>query len=175
VLGAFLVYTGIKTVRTHPDADSKDGWILPFLQRHIPFTSRLHGHRFSVVDDGKRRATPLLLALLAIEGTDILFAVDSIAAVLAISNTPFIVFTSNVFAILGLRALYVLLAELVSNLRYLHYGLGGILVFVGAKMLAARFVALPHWLSLLITLAILGGAVVPSLVSRRRRLRAAAT
>jgi tellurite resistance protein TerC len=168
-LGAFLVYTGIKTLRTHPDAEEKEGWVLPFLQRHVPFSNRLQGHRFSVVEDGRRLATPLLLALLAIEGTDILFAVDSIAAVLAISNSPFIVFSSNVFAILGLRALYVLLADLVSNMRYLHYGLGGILLFVGAKMLAARFVVLPHWVSLLITIAILAAAVVPSLVSRRRR------
>jgi tellurite resistance protein TerC len=171
VLGAFLVYTGIKTLRTHPDADSKEGWVLPFLQRHVPFSARLHGHRFTVHEGKRRLATPLLLALLAIEGTDILFAVDSIAAVLAISTSPFIVFSSNVFAILGLRALYVLLAELVSNLRYLHFGLGGILVFVGAKMLASRLVALPHWVSLLITLAILVAAIVPSLVSRRRPRR----
>ena len=169
VLGAFLVYTGIKTLRTHPDAEAKEGWVLPFLQKHVPFTVRLRGHHFSVRENGRWLATPLLLALLAIEGTDILFAVDSIAAVLAISTSPFIVFSSNVFAILGLRALYVLLAELVSNLRYLHFGLGGILVFVGAKMLASKLVALPHWLSLLITLAILVAAIVPSLVSRRRR------
>jgi tellurite resistance protein TerC len=167
-LGAFLVYTGIKTLRSHPDSEAKEGWVLPFLQRHIPFTNRLHGHHFTVVENGRRVATSLLVALLAIEGTDILFAVDSIAAVLAISNAPFIVFSSNVFAILGLRALYILLADLVSNLRYLHYGLGGILLFVGAKMLASRFVALPHWASLLVTLAILVTAVVPSLVARRR-------
>lgn len=175
-LGAFLVYTGIKTLRTHPEAKSTDGWILPFLQRHVPFTSRLHSHAFTGREGGRRLATPLFLALLAIEGTDILFAVDSIAAVLAISNSPFIVFSSNVFAVLGLRALYILLAELVSNLRYLHYGLGAILVFVGAKMLAARFFVLPHWASLVITLAILASAVVPSLVARRssRRPREAA-
>jgi tellurite resistance protein TerC len=172
-LGAFLVYTGIKTLRTHPDAESKEGWILPFLQRHVSFTSQLHAHRFTIVENGRRLATPLLLALLAIEGTDIVFAVDSIAAVLAISNAPFIVFSSNVFAILGLRALYILLADVVSNLRYLHYGLGAILVFVGAKMLTSRFVALPHWVSFLTTLAILTTAVVPSLVVRRRRRLAA--
>jgi tellurite resistance protein TerC len=169
VLGAFLVFTGVKTLRTHSDDDAKKGWILPFLQRHMPFSPRLHGHHFSVVEGGKRLATPLFLALLAIEVTDVLFAVDSIAAVLAISNSQFIVFSSNVFAILGLRALYLVLAELVSDLRYLHYGLGGILVFVGAKMLGSRFVHLPHWVSLLITVAILLAAIVPSLVSRRRR------
>lgn len=168
-LGAFLVYTGVKSLRTHPDADAKEGWALPFLQRHVSFTSRLHGHRFSVVEAGKRLGTPLLLALLAIEVTDIFFAIDSIAAVLAISNAPFVVFSSNVFAILGLRALYLVLADLVSDLNYLHYGLGGILVFVGAKMLVARFVHLPHWVSLLITVAILMAAVVPSIVSRHRR------
>jgi tellurite resistance protein TerC len=169
VLGAFLVYTGIKTLRAHPDAPPKEGWVLPLLQRHIPFTSRLHGHRFSVVEGGRRVATPLLLALLAIEVTDILFAVDSIPAVFAISNAPFIVFSSNVFAILGLRALYLVLADLVAGLRYLHYGLGGILVLVGAKMLASGVLHVPHWVSLLLTVAILLASVIPSLVSRRRR------
>jgi tellurite resistance protein TerC len=168
VLGAFLVYTGVKALRSRPEGEAKPGRVLPFLQRHLPLTSRVEGHHFLVREDGKRLVTPLLLALLAIEVTDILFAVDSIAAVLAISNVPFIVFTSNVFAILGLRALYLVLAELVADLRYLHYGLGAILIFVGAKMLLSHFVHLPHWGSLLITMTILLAAVAPSLVVRRR-------
>jgi len=173
VLGAFLVYTGLKTLRAHPDKEVKEGFILPFLRRHIPFTHHLSPHRFTIVESGRRLATPMLLALFAIEATDILFAVDSIAAVLAISTAPFIVFSSNVFAILGLRALYVLLADLVSNMKYLHYGLGGILLFVGGKMLLSRVVVLPHWASLLVTLAILVLAIVPSIVVRRRQRAAA--
>jgi tellurite resistance protein TerC len=169
VLGAFLVYTGVKTFRSRQEnEDQKAGRLLSFLQRRLPVTERLHGHHFTVVEAGKRMATPLFVALLAIEGTDIIFAVDSIAAVLAISSVPFIVFTSNVFAILGLRALYLVIADLVANLRYLHYGLGGILVFVGAKMVASRVVHLPHWLSLVITVTILLAAVIPSLIVRRR-------
>ena len=168
VLGAFLLFTGLKTLRAHPEADVKEGWVLPFLRRHLPFTSRTDGHRFTIVEHGKRMGTPLLLALIAIEVTDVLFAVDSIAAVLAISSSRFIVFTSNVFAILGLRALYLVLADLVSNLRYLHYGLGGILMFVGAKMVTSTLIHIPHWASLLVTVAILTAAVVPSLLSRRR-------
>lgn len=172
VLGAFLVYTGIKTFRTHASREgAKESRLLTLLERHIPLTRRLADHRFTVVQNGRRLATPLLLALVAIEATDVLFAVDSIAAVLAISQTPFIVFTSNVFAILGLRALYLLLADLVADLRYLHFGLGGILVFVGAKMLTSSVIHLPHWASLAITLAILIAAVVPSLIVRRKRRR----
>ncbi|MDF2692454.1 MAG: ygjT [Labilithrix sp.] len=172
-LGAVLVYSGIKAFRTRPNAQAEETWVLAYLRRHLPLARGHHGHRFTVVDAGRRLATPLLLGLIAIEATDILFAVDSISAVLAISTSPFIVFSSNVFAILGLRALYLVLAELVSDLEYLHYGLGGILVFVGAKMLASSFLQLPDWASLAITVAILAGAIVPSLVSRRRRLATA--
>lgn len=172
VLGGFLVFTGIKTFRAdHTHEQSKQTWLERVLARHMPVTKESRGHHFTVHEQGKRMATPLLLALFAIELTDLLFAVDSIAAVLAISNAPFIVFTSNVFAILGLRALYLVLADLVSDLEYLDWGLGGILVFVGAKMLASGWIHLPHWLSLLVTVAILTAAVVPSLVARRRRRR----
>jgi len=168
--GVFLIYTGIKTLRSkereNPNEDNK---ALRFLRRHLPLTEKLHGHAFTVVEKGKRLATPLLLAVLAIELTDILFAVDSIAAVLAISKAPYIVFTSNIFAILGLRALYLVLADLVADLKYLQYGLGGILMFVGAKMLLSHWVHIPHWIALLITIAILVAAVVPSLIARRRR------
>lgn len=174
VLGAFLVYTGVKTFRADREEDGKESRLVRFLQRRLSVTKQLHGHHFTVLEHGKRVVTPLFLALVAIELTDLLFAVDSIAAVLAISNAPFIVFTSNVFAILGLRALYLVLADLVADLEYLDWGLGGILVFVGAKMVASGWVHLPHWLSLLVTVAILMAAVVPSLLVRRRRRLSAA-
>lgn len=175
VLGAFLIYTGVKTFRASEAGDADGGRLVRFLERHVPLTRRTTGHNFTVIERGRRVATPLLLALLAVEATDVLFAVDSIAAVLAVSHSPYIVFTSNVFAILGLRALYLLLADLVADLRYLHFGLGAILVFVGGKMLTSSVLELPHWLSLTITITILTAAIVPSVVRRRReRLRALA-
>ncbi len=176
ILGGFLVFTGLKTLRSHPDQEDEDGKesrIIKFLQTRLPFTGRVDGGAFTLVENGKRVATPLLLALVAIEVTDIMFAVDSIPAVFAISNEPFIVFSSNVFAILGLRALYLVLADIVADLKYLHYGLGALLIFVGAKMLASRYVHLPHWASLAITIAILTAAIVPSIAARRRKRREA--
>jgi len=117
-----------------------------------------------VVEKGKRLATPLLFALLVVEGTDIVFAVDSIPAIFAISEDPFIVFTSNIFAILGLRALYFLLAGLMHKFRYLSVGLGLVLVFIGAKMLIHDWYEIPTVLSLGIVLAILAAAMAVSLL-----------
>lgn len=170
VLGAFLIYTGIKTATEHPDGSS-EGKVLPFLRRHFPFTPRFHGHRFIVREGGRLVATPLLMALIVIEITDVLFAIDSIPAVFAISLDPFIVYSSNVFAILGMRALYLVLADLLSDLKYLRYGLGAILVFAGAKMLTSKLLSIPHVLSLLIVVSILVAAIVPSVVARRRKAR----
>ena len=167
VLGAFLVYTGIKTAR-HSGAPSGEGRVLPFLRRHLPLTDRLHGHRFTIIENGKRMVTPLLLALLVIEVTDVVFAVDSIPAVFAISKNPFIVYSSNIFAILGLRALYLVMADLLRDLAYLHFGIAAILVFAGAKMLGAGFVEIPHWVSLVVIIGVLAVAVVVSLIARKR-------
>ncbi|MBX3232098.1 MAG: hypothetical protein KIT84_19715 [Labilithrix sp.] len=149
VLGAFLVFTGLKTLGHGREArDEKESKVVTFAQRYV--------------------SAPLLVPIVAIELSDIMFAIDSIPAVFAISRDPFIVFTSNVFAILGLRALYLVLADVVANLKYLHYGLGTLLVFVGAKMIAGHWVHVPNWASLATTVAILTAAVVPSLVHRRR-------
>lgn len=168
VLGAFLLFTGVKTLRSGGNDKEKESKLVTWLKRHIPLTSKVEGHGFLTVENGRRVATPLLLALIAIELSDIMFAVDSIPAVFAISKEPFIVFTSNVFAILGLRALYLVLADVVADLEYLHYGLGAILLFVGAKMLGSGFVHIPGWVSLVVTVAILAAAIIPSLVVRRR-------
>jgi tellurite resistance protein TerC len=167
VLGAFLLYTGIKTALERPDAE-REGRILPFLRRRLPLTSRLSGHRFFVVEDGRRVGTPLLLALLAIEFTDVVFAVDSIPAALAVSRVPFIVYSSNVFAVLGLRALYLVIAHALTGLKYLRFGLGGILAFAGCKMLVGDLVPISHAVSLLVISACMILAVVASLVARRR-------
>jgi tellurite resistance protein TerC len=170
VLGAFLIYTGLKTAREHA-SDEGDGKVLSFVRRHFRFTSRTEGHRFVVVENGRRVATPLLAALVVIEITDVLFAIDSIPAVFSVTSEPFIVYSSNVFAILGMRALYLVLADLLSGLKYLRYGLGGILVLAGAKMLASAYVQIPHIVSLLAIVVVLTASIVPSVVERRRRRR----
>lgn len=168
VLGAILICSGIKTAWERPD-DSGEGKILPFLRRHLPFAERLHGHRFFAREGGRRVGTPLLLALIVIEITDVVFAVDSIPAVFAISLDPFIVYSSNVFAILGMRALYLVLADLLDDLRYLRYGLAAILVFAGLKMVTAKLFQISNLVSLLIVLGILGAVIIPSVVARRRQ------
>jgi tellurite resistance protein TerC len=174
VLGAFLVFTGVRTARERSDEKEGEGKVLGFLRRHVPFTPTLSGHHFVVIENGRRLATPLLLALLVVEITDVFFAVDSIPAVFAITSDPFIVYTSNVFAILGLRALYLVLASQLTGLKYLRYGLAAILVFAGLKMLASDVVHVPHLASLATIVGILVLAIVPSVVSRRRDARRAA-
>jgi tellurite resistance protein TerC len=167
LLGAFLLYTGIRTLRERVDAGG-GGRIFPFLRRHLPLTPQLEAHSFFVVKDGRRLGTPLLLALLVIEVTDVIFAVDSIPAALAVSETPFIVYSSNVFAVLGLRALYLVVAHALIGLKYLRYGLGGILAFAGLKMLTSKFVPIPAVVSLLVIVILMLGAILPSLIARHR-------
>ncbi|SDY28824.1 TerC family protein [Hymenobacter psychrophilus] len=142
VLGAFLVYTGIKMATTgaEPEIDPDSNPVVKFLSRHLPITSQLHGGRFFVRKDGVLFATPLLVVLVMVETTDVIFAADSIPAILAVSRDTFIVYTSNVFALLGLRALYFALEGLMRLFHYLHYGLALILVFIGGKLLLEDFV-----------------------------------
>lgn len=169
-LGVFLIYTGIRAVflRAEDDAGS-EGKVIQFIRRHVPLSRKLIGHRFVARDErGRWVATPLLVALLVIELTDIVFAFDSIPTVFSITLDPFIVYSSNVFAILGLRALYLVMADLLAELKYLQYGLAAILVFAGAKMLTSSFIHIPHMISLGIILAILAATIIPSVVSQRR-------
>jgi tellurite resistance protein TerC len=169
-LGAFLIYTGWKTARAH-DGEDGHGRLLAFVRRRVPLATRSHDHRFIAVEDGRRVGTPLLLALIVIEITDVLFAIDSVPAVFAVSQDPFIVYTSNVFAILGLRALYLVLAGLLRDLAYLRYALAAILMLAGVKMLVSDHVHVPHAISLGAIVVILTAAVVPSLIVRHRRAR----
>jgi tellurite resistance protein TerC len=169
-LGAFLIFTGIKTMRAS-GGDEGEGKILSFVKRHLRFTPRADTGRFFVVENGRRFATPMMLALVVIEITDVLFAIDSIPAVFSVSSEPFIVYSSNVFAILGMRALYLVLADLLADLKYLRYGLSGILVLAGAKMVLSKYVHVPHAISLLAIVVALTAAIVPSVVDRRRRRR----
>jgi tellurite resistance protein TerC len=165
VFGAFLVYTGIKIFReqeteVHPERNP----VVQLFQRFVPLSGSYHGKRFFVREAGRRLATPLMLVLVVVEATDVVFAVDSIPAVFGVTTNAFIVFTSNIFAILGLRALYFLLAGLMHKFHYLSYGLGLVLVFVGGKMLTHRWIEIPTELSLGIVLGILTLAIVASLL-----------
>lgn len=171
VLGAFLVYTGYKTFRSPPQDDDadEDSAIIRLARKFFPVSSTLHGHHFVArTHEGKLSATPLLMALVVIELTDVLFAVDSIPAVFAITQQPFIVYSSNIFAILGLRAMYIVLADLLKDLKYIHHGLAAILVFAGGKMVLSSVLHVPHVVSLAVIVGVLFVTVVASLQAKRR-------
>src|SRR5262245_16614802 len=165
VFGGFLVYTGIKILveketEVHPERNP----VLKLFQRFVPLTPRYHGKRFFTREDGRLKATPLMLVLVVVEATDVVFAVDSIPAVFGVTTNAFIIFTSNIFAILGLRALYFLLAGLMHKFHDLSFGLGLVLIFVGAKMVLHDWLPIPTEVSLGIVLAILTIAIAVSLL-----------
>jgi tellurite resistance protein TerC len=164
IFGAFLLITGINLVRSHEPPHPESNPIFRALRKIIPVSDVQTG-RFFVRENARLLATPLLLALVLIEISDVIFAVDSIPAVLAVTTDPFIVFSSNVFAILGLRALYSLLANFVVRLRYLRYGLAAVLVFVGAKMLVASFYEVPILWSLAVIVLLLAATAILSLAA----------
>jgi tellurite resistance protein TerC len=169
VFGGFLIVSGLKFFfgrdeEPHPEKSAVFRWT----RRFVPTTPRFHGHSFFTVEHGRRVATPLFLALVLIEFSDIVFAVDSIPAVFAVTRDPFIVFTSNIFAILGLRSLYFLLADLLDKFTYLKPGLAAVLVFVGVKMLVVDFVHVHPLISLSVIVTILAVAVVASFLKARR-------
>ncbi len=170
VFGLFLVVTGIRIFRHRDDeGDTTSTAGLGLLKRIMPVSDELDGHKFFTKKNGVRAATPLFAALVVVEFTDVIFALDSVPAVLAVSNEPFIVFASNAFAILGLRAMYFLLANARQRFHYLSHGLGAILVFVGLKMTFSHWYHLDTYLSLSIIVAMLVAAVVFS----ERKARAA--
>ena len=171
VFGAFLILTGIKMLTQHGKTiDPEKNPVIKAFRRVMPTTTEYHGDKFFVKQEdlsGKMRrfATPLFIALLFVEMSDLIFAVDSIPAILAITKEPFIVYTSNVFAILGLRSLYFALAGIMGMFHYLHYGLSAILVFVGGKMILTEFFGkMPTVISLGVIAAILGLSVAASLL-----------
>jgi tellurite resistance protein TerC len=165
IFGVFLVFTGVKLL-LHPGRDfhPHGNPLFRTIQRLVPAVSEHHGSRFTIVQAGKRCATPLLLVLVAIEATDIVFAVDSIPAVFAVTSDPFIVYTSNVFAILGLRALYFTVVGLLDKFHYLRIGLALVLAFVGAKMLLGDYYEIPIVFSLTVIAVVLMGTVLASLI-----------
>jgi tellurite resistance protein TerC len=167
VFGGFLVFTGARLLfHKESQMDPERNPVLRLFRRFVPTMDGYRGRHFMVVENGKRYATPMLLVLVVIEATDIVFAVDSIPAVFAVTEDPFIVFTSNVFAILGLRALYFALADMMNRFHYLKPALAFVLAFVGAKMLLAGVFKIPIGVSLGVIAGILGSAVALSLLRR---------
>ena len=168
LFGGLLALTGLKMLFFKAEAeDPSQSAAVRLARRFLPATDKLHGDSFLAVEGGKRVATPLTMALAAIEGADVVFAVDSIPAVFAVTLDPFIVYTSNVFAILGLRSMYFVLAGVVDKFVHLKTGLAFVLLFVGAKMLAIDVVKVPPLVSLAVISAILTLSVVPTLLSNR--------
>ena len=168
LFGAFLLYTGWKMfTHRNEEMDLASNPVLRWAKKRIPSTEEYHGQKFWVKRAGKWVATPLFFVLVMVETTDIIFAVDSIPAIFAITQDPFLVFTSNAFAILGLRAMYFLLADLIDRFIYLKSGLAAILIFVGIKMLLLDVYKIPIWLSLSVITACLTVAVVASLRATR--------
>ena len=177
LFGLFLAITGLKMlIFADKAADLEKNPVLKWMRRHLRITPGFHGERFTLTKDGVRWFTPLFLVLILIETSDVIFAVDSIPAIFAITTDPFIVFTSNIFAILGLRALYFLLADMADRFHLLKYGLALVLVFVGVKMLVADFYKVPIGIALGVVAIILLSSVAASLAATRngRRKGAAA-
>lgn len=162
IFGFILVATAVKFLRESDDKiDAKENWAVRILKKFIPTTTEQSAH-FFITENGIRKATPLFLALVVIEATDLVFAVDSIPAVFAVTQDAFVAFASNILAILGLRALYFVLADWVTKLRYMKPGLAAILGFIGVKMLIIDLVKIPSSVSLLVIFAVLATTVLSS-------------
>ncbi len=171
LFGLFLLITAARMLfRKHPARDFTEGWVLKMCRRALPITRDFHEEHFKVRVDGRWMLTPLALTMIVIEVTDLIFAVDSIPAVLAITRDPFIAYTSNICAILGLRSLYFLLAGLMDRFIYLRTGLALVLAFVGIKMIIADYLPLPRVLSLGIIALILGVTIVLSMLKTQSRV-----
>jgi tellurite resistance protein TerC len=171
IFGAFLVFIGFKMAfekekEIHPEKNP----VINFIKKIIPVTNEYSDGKFFIKQSGKWAATPLFIVLIAIETTDIIFAVDSIPAILAISTDPFIVYTSNVFAILGLRALYFALAGVINLFKYLNYGLAAVLVFVGVKMLISKFVHIPVQYALGVVAGVIAISILASIIFSKKEV-----
>lgn len=170
IFGIFLVITGIKMLLGDDEhIEPERNPVLKFARRHFRFSARFDGQKFLTYENGRRVFTPLALVLLMVETCDLVFALDSIPAIFAVTRKPFIIFTSNVFAILGLRSLYFVLAGAIVYFSYLKYGLSVVLVFIGFKMLVMDWIKIPIGLSLGLVVAIISGSILWSVVDARRR------
>ena len=170
IFGAFLLITGIKMlIFAGHEPNLADNPILKWLKKHVRVTDEYHGDKFWMMKNGVRWFTPMFLVLVLIEFSDVIFAMDSIPAIFAITSDPFIVFTSNIFAILGLRALYFLLADMTQRFHLLKYGLAVVLIFVGVKMLIVDWFKIPVAVSLAVVVMLLGTSIFLSLMATRHK------
>ena len=170
VFGLILIITALRMIlKKEEEEDLSTNAIVRFTKRLFPVTEQYHGNKFFIRQNNKQLATPLFLVLMVINFTDIVFAVDSIPAVLAISNDSFIVYTSNVFAVLGLRSMYFALTGLVHLFRFLKYGIAIILVFVGVKMLLAKYYQIPTAATLLVVVSLLVASILLSLIIKEKK------
>lgn len=169
LFGAFLLYTGISMMKSEEDEEDLSGnRLLGVVKKIIPVGSEFHGDKFFTIENGKKIATPLFLVLIMIELSDVIFAVDSIPAVFAVTTDPFIVLTSNIFAVLGLRAMYFLLADVAERFVFLKYGLAFVLSFIGLKMLMMHWVHIPISISLSVVFGALGASILTSLIYTKK-------
>ena len=170
LFGVFLLITGLRMlVANEQEPDIEANPVLKLAKKVLPFTKEFHGEKFSIIENGKRVFTPLLLVLILIEISDVIFAVDSIPAIFAVTTDPFIVFTSNIFAIMGLRALYFLLADMADRFHLLKFGLAFVLMFVGIKMLIVEWMHVPTNISLMVIGLVLGSSIVASLLTKPKK------
>ncbi|WP_047245230.1 TerC family protein [Maribacter thermophilus] len=169
VFGVFLLYTSFKMLKSDDsDFNPKDSFVFKQLKKVYPVTTSINGHDFFVRKMGVKAATPLFVALIVIELTDILFALDSIPAILAITADPFLVFSSNILAILGLRSMYFLISRMLEKFRFINYSLVVILAFVGLKMLFSHYLELPEWVSLtVISVSLISGILASLLIPEK--------
>ena len=171
-LGAFLIFSGLKMVFTREKkSDLENSFAVRLARKLFPVTHEFAGQKFVIRLNGAVALTPLALVLVLVEATDLIFATDSIPAIFAVTTDPFIVFTSNVFAILGLRSLYFVLAGAIQYFRYLKLGLSVVLVFIGFKMVAVKYVHIPTSLSLVVVILILAASILASVAATRRETK----
>lgn len=171
IFGAFLLFSGIKMFKAGEDSgDIENNFIIKFLRKNFKITDNYHGEKFFVKIDGRTWITPLFVVLIFIEFTDLIFAVDSIPAIFAVTTDPFIVYTSNIFAILGLRALFFILADMADRFELLKYGLAIILMFIGVKLLIMEFFKIPILLSLGFVIGVLAISIIASIKKTSKKV-----
>lgn len=170
VFGAFLLYTAFNMLKGNKEKDPKDSWMYKQVAKIVPLTDEIRGHDFFIKKGHKKYATPLFIALIIIELTDVMFALDSIPAILGITQDEFIAFSSNILAILGLRSMFFLIVGLINKFRLINYSLAIILAFVGVKMLLVEYYHIPSWISLIIIAVTLIGGILASLWIRPKSI-----
>lgn len=167
IFAIILIVTGIKTFYiSDKQFKVQDSYIYKALQKYLNLTTKIEGHKFFLRINGKLCATPLFAALLITEIMDVVFAIDSIPAIFAITTDPYIIYTSNIFAILGLRSLFFCLAHIVERFRYIKYSLAIILIFIGTKIFASHFIEIPNYVSLVVTIGVLSLGIIISMIKK---------